>query len=91
MLGTFVNLYFLASTLSLRSGQTDPHIVIPAQILFVVSGYRCLFPNRYKDNVVLHASWLSSTLVTRVLRGVSIRFDAAWRRHFTTPRRWSGA
>jgi len=66
-LGVFVNMYFLANTPALRAGETDPHIVIPAQILFVVSGYRCLFPNRYTDNVVLHASVLSSTLVTRVL------------------------
>ena len=50
-------------------------IVIPAQILFAVSGYRCLFPNRYKDNVVLHPSPLSSTLVTRVLATFA---EVAW-------------
>ena len=66
-LGALVNLYFLANTFALGPGETDPHIVVPAQILFAVSGYRCLFPNRYKDNVVLHESPLSSTLVTRVL------------------------
>ena len=74
-LGAFANLYFLANTLALRSGDTDPHIVIPAQILFLVSGYRCLFPNRYEDNVVLHASPLSSTLVTRVLATFA---EVAW-------------
>jgi len=74
-LGALVNLYFLANTHALRSGEADPHIVIPAQILFAVSGYRCLFPNRYKDNVVLHASPLSSTLVTRVLATFA---EVAW-------------
>ncbi|MEE3330029.1 MAG: hypothetical protein VX246_04090 [Myxococcota bacterium] len=66
-LGALANLYFLANTLALDSGRTDPQIVVPAVILFAVSGYRCLFPNRYKDNVVLHDSVLSSTLVTRVI------------------------
>ena len=66
-LGALVNLYFLANTLGLPSDVADAHIVVPAQILFAVSAYRCLFPNRYKDNVVLHATPLSSTLVTRLL------------------------
>ncbi|MBW2314244.1 MAG: hypothetical protein JRH10_08640 [Deltaproteobacteria bacterium] len=65
-LGAVINLYFLANTLGPASG-ADPHIVIPAQILFAVSAYRCLFPNRYKDNVVFHDSRLSSIFVTRVL------------------------
>ena len=66
-LGALINLYFLANTFQLPPGAADPHIVIPAQILFAVSAYRCLFPNRYKDNVVLHDTLLSSTLVTRLL------------------------
>ena len=66
-LGALVNLYFLANTFALPSDTTDANIVIPAQILFLVSGYRCLFPNRYKDNVVFHASPLSSIFVTRLL------------------------
>lgn len=74
-LGALLNVYFLASTLRLGAVGADPHIVIPAQILFVVSGYRCLFPNRYKDNVVLHDSPLSSTLVTRVLATFA---EVAW-------------
>jgi hypothetical protein len=74
-LGALVNLTFLANTYALRAFETDPHIVIPAQILFGVSAYRCLFPNRYKDNVVLHASPLSSTLVTRVLATFA---EVAW-------------
>jgi hypothetical protein len=74
-LGALVNLYFLATTHAQGSGASDLHIVIPAQILFAVSGYRCLFPNRYKDNVVFHASPLSSTLVTRVLATFA---EVAW-------------
>jgi len=74
-LGALVNLYFLASTHALRSGEVDPQIVVPAQILFAVSAYRCLFPNRYKDNVVLHVSPLSSTLVTRMLATLA---EVAW-------------
>lgn len=74
-LGALLNVYFLANTLALRSGATDPHIVVPALILFAVSGYRCLFPNRYTDNVVFHDSPLSSTLVTRVLATFA---EVAW-------------
>jgi hypothetical protein len=66
-LGAVVNLYFLANTFGIPSDRADAHIVIPAQVLFAVSAYRCLFPNRYKDNVVLHSTPLSSTLVTRLL------------------------
>jgi ABC-type transport system involved in cytochrome c biogenesis permease component len=66
-LGAIVNVYFLAKTLTPDMSSLDPHLLIPAQILFAVSGYRCLFPNRYEDNVVLHDSPLSSTLVTRVI------------------------
>lgn len=66
-LGALINLVFLANTFTLASGTTDAHIVIPAQILFAVSAYRCLFPVRYKDNVVFHASPLSSIFLTRLL------------------------
>jgi hypothetical protein len=66
-LGALANVYFFANTFDLNSGTPDPHIIIPAQILFAVSAYRCLFPNRYKDNIVLHSTVLSSTLITRTL------------------------
>jgi hypothetical protein len=66
-LGALINLYFLANTYALPSGATDAHIVIPAQILFGVSAYRCLFPVRYKDNVVFHSSPFSSIFLTRLL------------------------
>ena len=65
-LGALVNLYFLANTFAVASGATDPNIVVPAQILFVVSGYRCLFPVWYKDNIVFHNTPFSSIFLTRL-------------------------
>jgi len=64
-LGAIVNLYFLAMTLG--SGDADPYIVLPALILFAVSGYRCLYPVRYEHDVVFHDSLFSSIFVTRLL------------------------
>src|SRR5208283_2092703 len=50
----------------LASGDADAYIVVPAQILFAVSAYRCLFPVRYEHNVVFHDSIFSSIFVTRL-------------------------
>ena len=47
-LGALINLYFLASTHALLSGMAEAHIVVPAQIVFAVSAYRCLFPVRFE-------------------------------------------
>lgn len=66
-LGAVVNLYFLGRTVFSPLDFADAHVVIPAQILFAVSAYRCLFPVRYKDNVVFHDSVFSSIFVTRML------------------------
>ena len=63
-LGSLVNLYFLVNTFA--SGDADAYIVLPAQILFAVSAYRCLFPVRYEHNVVFHDSIFSSIFVTRL-------------------------
>ena len=65
-LGALINLYFLANTFAVASGTTDPNIAIPAQILFVVSAYRCLFPVWYKGNVVFHDLLFSSIFLTRL-------------------------
>jgi hypothetical protein len=65
-LGGLINLYFLAKTLRLASGDADAYIVLPAQILFAVSAYRCLFPVRYQHNVVFHDSIFSSIFATRL-------------------------
>jgi hypothetical protein len=45
----------------------DPHLLVPAQTLFAVSAFRCLFPNQYKGNVVFHDTPLSSIFLTRLL------------------------
>lgn len=66
-LGAPINLYFLASTLLSPPEGADPALLRSAQILFAVSAYRCLFPCRYKDNIVLHDSLLSSIFLTRLL------------------------
>jgi hypothetical protein len=66
-LGSLLNLYFLINTYLLGSGgAVDPYIVLPAQILFAVSAYRCLFPVRYEYNVVFHDSIFSSIFATRL-------------------------
>jgi hypothetical protein len=66
-LGALVNLYFLGRTLVPPLLFADTHVVIPAQILFTVSAFRCLFPVRYKGNIVFHNSPLSSIFLTRLL------------------------
>src|SRR5262245_34335561 len=65
-LGAVANLYFLVKTTAL-AGAAGLQVVLPAQILFLVSAYRCLFPVRYEENVVLHDSPLSSIFATRLL------------------------
>ncbi len=65
-LGSVINLYFLVNTRLLISRGADPYIVLPAQILFAVSAYRCLFPVRYEHDVVFHDSIFSSIFVTRL-------------------------
>lgn len=66
-LGALINLYFVVSTYLIASGAADRSIVVPAQIFFGVSAFRCLFPVRYEHNVVFHDSVLSSIFLTRLL------------------------
>ncbi|MGI9432602.1 MAG: hypothetical protein ACR2PQ_10330 [Myxococcota bacterium] len=66
-LGAPVNLYLLASAFAWPAGAVDPRLLVPAVILFAVSAFRCLFPLRYEDQVVLHDSPLSSIFLTRLL------------------------
>lgn len=66
-LGAIVNLCFLANTFVPPGSTADPHLLVPAQILFAVSAFRCLFPNQYKGNVVFHDTALSSIFLTRLL------------------------
>jgi len=63
-LGALPNLYFLVST---GLANADAYVVVPAQIFFAVSIYRCLFPVHYEHYVVLHDSVFSSVFVTRLL------------------------
>ena len=69
-LGSLINLYFLVSTRLLASGDPDTYIVLPAQILFAVSAYRCLFPVRYEHNVVFHDSIFSFDLRDPAVRHI---------------------
>jgi len=39
-LGSLINLYFLMNRPPLAAVEADAYIVLPAQILFAVSGYR---------------------------------------------------
>ena len=64
-LGAIFNFYLVADLLALE--ERDPQVVIPALILLGVSAFRCLFPNRYLDNVVFHDSPVSSIFLTRLL------------------------
>ncbi|HIF97910.1 MAG TPA: hypothetical protein EYQ54_12940 [Myxococcales bacterium] len=64
-LGAGVNLYLFVQLSVLAVA--DPQVVVPGLVLLGVSGFRCLFPNRYVDNVVFHDSPLSSIFLTRVL------------------------
>lgn len=65
-LGALIDLYFLLNTYLIASGKADLWIVVPAQIFFAVSAFRCLFPVRYEHNVVFHDSALSSIFLTRL-------------------------
>ena len=64
-LGAGVNIYLVISLLALEA--PDPHVVLPGLILVGVSAFRCLFPNRYLDNIVFHDNPLSSIFLTRLL------------------------
>jgi hypothetical protein len=66
-LGALVNLYFLRQTFVPPGNTVDPHLLVPAQIFFAVSAFRCLFPNQFKGNVVFHDTPLSSIFLTRLL------------------------
>ena len=66
-IGAVLNIYFLLQTLKSPMASVDLFILLPAQILFFVSAYRCLFPVNYTTNTVLHDSFMSSIFVTRFL------------------------
>jgi hypothetical protein len=63
-LGALPNLYFLVRA---ATASVDLYVVLPAQVFFAASLYRCLFPVRYEHYVVFHDSVLSSVFATRVV------------------------
>jgi len=68
--GAISNAYLLFK-LATISSTASPHALIPAQILALVSGFRCIFPNRYNDCVVWRDSFLSSIFLTRFMCTIS--------------------
>ena len=56
-LGTLLNLWFLWTS---RSSTAPDEVLVPARIFFFVSAYRCTFPCRYKNNIVLRDTPFSS-------------------------------
>ena len=65
-LGTLLNLYFLFQTLIPPLLFVDIHVLLPAQIFFIVAAFRCFFPVNYVTNAVLHDSLFSSVFITRI-------------------------
>ena len=65
--GITTNVFFLWNTFIMPLKSIDIHLLLPAQILFLVSGYRCLFPVNYTTSAVLHDSFFSSIFFTRFL------------------------
>ena len=66
-LGAILNLFLFVQANTLWSQQPgEPHLLL-AQIFFLVSAFRCVFPVRYKDQVVLHDTVFSSIFLTRAL------------------------
>lgn len=64
-LGGLLNLYLMVRTRAHLTG-ADAYSVLPAEIFFAVSAYRCFFPVRYEHNVVLHDTAFSSIFLTRL-------------------------
>ena len=64
-LGAGMNLFLIASLLAV--GTPNPQVVVPGLILLGVSGFRCLFPNRYLDNIVFHDTPLNVRKIPRLI------------------------
>ena len=75
VLGVLPNLFLLSHLSTLEPLEGREGIVTAAQIYVGVNGFRCVFPNRYSGNIVLHDSPLSSILLTRTLATFS---EMAW-------------
>lgn len=66
-LGALLNLGFILAAPSLFAPGADFWLIASAQLIFVASAYRCLFPVHYEHDVVFHDSVFSSIFVTRFL------------------------
>ena len=64
-LGSFTNGYLIWKTFSMEN--VDWCFLIPCQILAAVNLYRCTFPLRYHNSIVLHDNFLTSVFATRLL------------------------
>lgn len=73
IVGALTNAVLLYWTFDLHE-DVPCDILFTAQVFIAVCGFRCVFPNRYNDNVVLHDTWLSSIWITRVLATFSETF-----------------
>ena len=59
-IGIVTNLFLFFKTLSEPFSSVDVYLLAPAQLLFLISAYRCLFPNNYSKKIVLHDTFFSS-------------------------------
>lgn len=66
-IGIVTNLFLFFKTLSEPFSSVDVYLLAPAQLLFLISAYRCLFPNNYSKKIVLHDTFFSSIFLTRFL------------------------
>jgi hypothetical protein len=73
--GLLSNTLFFFRTLAPELQSLEPPVLLTTQVFILVSAFRCTFPNRYKGNVVLHDTWLSSIFLTRVMATFS---ELAW-------------
>ena len=66
-IGIFINLFLFSKTLGEPFSSVDVYLLVPAQLLFIISAYRCRFPNNYSKKIVLHDTFFSSIFLTRFL------------------------
>lgn len=64
-IGAIVNIYLLLQTFKHPIVNLDKSILLSAQIFLFTAAFRCLFPNRYTNNVVYYDSFVSSIFLTR--------------------------
>jgi hypothetical protein len=73
VVGLVTNMYLLDLSFDLHP-DVPQGILIPAQVFILVAAFRCTFPNRYNNNIVLHDTWFSCTWLTRFMATFSETF-----------------